>query len=72
MEPGRLTGRRVQEKVKEEGEADEDSGGRRTRSEIAQEVVAGIKEKARAHDDAKATAKLELFANRKRRRRGRG
>ena len=52
---GRLPGRSTKEKGREEGEVDEDSGERRIRIEIAQEVVAGIKEKASAHDDAKAT-----------------
>ena len=33
-----------------------DLSARKIRKEIAQEVVAGIKEKASAHDDAKATA----------------
>ena len=53
---GRLPGRSTKEKGREEGEVDKDSGERRMRNEIAQEVVAGIKEKASAHDDAKATA----------------
>ena len=39
-----------------EGEVHEDSGERRIRNDIAQEVVAGIKERASALDDAKATA----------------
>ena len=33
-----------------------ESGERRIRNEIAQDVVAGIKEKASAHEDAKSTA----------------
>ena len=53
---GRLPGRSTKEKGREEGELDEGSEERKIRSEIAQEVVAGIKEKASAHDDAKATA----------------
>ena len=44
------------EKGREEVELDEGSEEREIRSEIAQEAVAGIKEKASAHDDAKATA----------------
>ena len=55
-EAGRLPGRSVKEKGREEGKVDEGSGEREMRQEIAQEVVAGIKEKASAHDDAKATA----------------
>ena len=39
-----------------EGEVHEDSGERSVRNDIAQEVVAGIKERASALDDAKATA----------------
>ena len=53
---GRLPGRSVKEKGREEGKVDEGSGEREMRQEIAQEVVAGIKEKASAQDDAKATA----------------
>ena len=77
----RLPGRSTEEKGKEEGEPDEGREERTIRNEIDQEVVAGIKEKASAHDDAKATAqrsrakcqaKLGLLANRKRRREGRG
>ena len=48
---GRPSGTNVKEKGREEGEAGEGS-----RQEIAQEVVAGIKEKASAQDDTKATA----------------
>ena len=53
---GKLPGRSTEEKGREEGEVDEGSGERKIRLAIAQEVVAGIKEKAGAHDDAKATA----------------
>ena len=52
---GRLPGRSTKEKGRE-GELDEGREERKIRSEIAQEVVAGIKEKASAHDDAKANA----------------
>ena len=54
---GRLPGRSIKEKDREEGELDEDSEKTKIRNEIAQEVVAGIKEKVNAHDDAKAIAK---------------
>ena len=53
---GRLPGRSTKEKGREEGEPGEDSEERKIRNEIAQKVVAGIKEKASAHDDDKATA----------------
>ena len=53
---GRLPGRSTQEKGREEGKVDEDGGERRIRKEIVQEVVVGMKEKANAHDEAKATA----------------
>ena len=53
---GRLPGRSVKEKDREEGEADEGNEERENGQEIAQEVVVGIKEKASAPDDAKATA----------------
>ena len=53
---GTLPGRSTKEKGREEGEVDEDSGKRRIRSQIAQEVVPGIKEKARAHDGIKEFA----------------
>ena len=46
---GRLSGRSTKEKGKEEGEVNEDGGERRIRSQIAQEVVVGIKEKVRVH-----------------------
>ena len=48
-------------KGREEGEADEDGGEGRIRNEIAQEVVAGIKEKASAQDDVKVTAQREQW-----------
>ena len=51
-----MPGGSTKEKGREEGEADEGSEERKIGHEIAQEVVAGIKEKASAHDDAKATA----------------
>ena len=57
---GRFPGRSKKEKGREEGELDEDSEKRKVRNEIAQEVVAGIKEKVNAHDDAKAIAKVQL------------
>ena len=41
---------------REEGELDEGTEERRIESEIAQEVVAGIKEKASVHEDVKANA----------------
>ena len=53
---GRLPGRSVKAKGSEEGEVDEGSGERTNRQDIAQEVVAGVKEKASAQDDAKAAA----------------
>ena len=53
---GKLHGRNTEEKGREEGEVNEDSEERRIMNAIAQEVVVGIKEKARAPDDAKATA----------------
>ena len=42
---GSLPGRSTKEKGRYLGAVDEDGGERRTRSQIAQEVVAGIKEK---------------------------
>ena len=53
---GTLPGRSTKEKGREEGKVDEDSGERRIRNEIAQEVVASIKEKASVHEDVKAKA----------------
>ena len=53
---GRLLGRSTKEKGREEGELDEGKEERRNKSEIAQEVVAGIKEKAGVHEDAKGNA----------------
>ena len=46
----------TKEKCTEEEEEKEDSEARRIRDEIAQGVVAGIKEKASAHEEAKLTA----------------
>ena len=54
---GRLPGRSTKEKGREEGEVDEDSGGRRIRNEIAPAVVTGVKERTSAHEDAKTTAR---------------
>ena len=51
-----MRGRSTKAKGREEGDAGEGSEERKIRQEIAQEVVAGIKDKASAHDDAKATA----------------
>ena len=42
---GRLPGRSIKEKGREEGDLDEDSEEGQIRNEIAQEVVAGIKER---------------------------
>ena len=53
---GRLPGRSTQINGREVEEEVEGSEERKIRQEIAQEVVAGIKEMASAHDDAKATA----------------
>ena len=53
---GRLPGRCTEEAGRENEKAEEHCGERRIRNEIAQEVVAGIKEKASAHEDAKSTA----------------
>ena len=53
---GKLPERSTKEKGREDGEVDEDSGERRNRSHIAQEVVASIKEKASAHDGIKKAA----------------
>ena len=50
---GRLPGRSTKEKGREEGEVDEGGGERRIRSQIAHEVVAGIKEKVSVHDGIK-------------------
>ena len=49
---GRLPGRSSKEAGREE-EEEKKNGERRIRNEIAQEVVAGIKEKAGVHEDAK-------------------
>ena len=51
---GRLPGRSTKGKGREEGKIDEDSMERQVRNEIAQEVFAGIKEKASVHGGAKA------------------
>ena len=53
---GRLPGRSTKEKGREEEKPDEGREERQIRSEIAKEVVAGMKEKAGEHEDAKATA----------------
>ena len=50
---GRLPGRSIKEKGRKEGEVDEDSGERRISNEIAQGVVAGMKEKVSVHDGIK-------------------
>ena len=49
-----MPGRSTKEKGREVGKVDGGEG--RIRNEIAQEVLAGIKEKASAQDDAKAAA----------------
>ena len=54
---GRLPRRSRKETRREEGELDEGTEERRIESEIAQEVVAGIKEKASVHEDVKANAR---------------
>ena len=46
----KLPGRCTKEKGREEGVVDEDGEERRIRGQIAQEVVAGIKEKESVHD----------------------
>ena len=53
---GRLPGRSAKEGGREEEEEDENSKEKKVRYEIAQEVVAVIKEKAGVHEDAKSTA----------------
>ena len=70
-----LPGRSTKGKSKEEGEVNEDGGETRIRSQIAQEVVEGIKEKVSVHDGIKEAvqrkagqsfyAKLRLLTNRK-------
>ena len=76
---GRLPGRSTKETGREEEEEEKDSRERQVRNEIDQEVTAGIKKKASAHEDAEPTAqrtvgkcqaKFGLLANRKRRRGG--
>ena len=47
---GRLPGRNTKERCREEGEVDEGGEERRIRSQIFQEVVAGIQEKVSMHD----------------------
>ena len=54
---GRLPVRRTKGKCKEEGEVNEDGGERKIRSQIAQVVVAGIKEMVRVHDGEKDDVK---------------
>ena len=53
---GRLPGRSTNDKGREEGEVDEDGEGR-NRSQIVQEVVAGIKEKVSGSDGQKNDVK---------------
>ena len=48
-----MPGRSAKEKGKEEGEVSEDGGERRIRSQIAQDVSEGIKEKVSVHDGIK-------------------
>ena len=55
MEEG-CQGEALKKQVVKKGRKRRKVGERRIRKEIAQEVVDGIKEKASAHDDAKATA----------------
>ena len=57
---GRLPGRCTNEEGREAGEVDEGSEEKTIRHEIAQEVVAGIKEKAMLHLDAKSTAQRTI------------
>ena len=51
-----MPGRSTKEKGREEEEPDKGREERTIRSEIAQEVVAGIKEEASAREDAKSTS----------------
>ena len=53
---GRLLGRSTKERCTEEEKEEEDRKESQVRNEIAQDVVAGTKENASAHDDAKPTA----------------
>ena len=72
--------RKKQKKGREEEEPDEGTKERKIRSEITQEVLAGIKREASAQEDANSIAhrtvgqdvhaKLGQFAYRKRRRGG--
>ena len=52
---GRLPGRSTEEACKEEEEEKEEKGQRNIRDEIAQKVVASIKEKAGMYENAKLT-----------------
>ena len=51
-----MPGRSTNERGREEEEAEEECRERQVRNEIVQEVVAGIKKKARVQVDAKQTA----------------
>ena len=57
---GRLPGRPTKEKGREEGEVDEVSGERRIRSQLAQGVVACIKEKMSVHNGDKEAVQRPL------------
>ena len=86
VQPGsggcKVPGRNTKKEVEKAEKAEEDSREGRIMNEMAQAVVAGIKEKASAHEDANSTAKkispakcqatLGLLTNRKRRGGGRG
>ena len=52
-----MPGRSTKEKGREEGVVDEDGEERRIRSQIAQEVVAGIKKEVSVHDGEKEDVK---------------
>ena len=55
---GTLPGRNTKDKGREEGELDDDSEERKSRRDIAQDVVAGIKEKAsRPHKEQSGSVK---------------
>ena len=58
---GRLPGRSIEEKGREEGEVDEGSEERKIRNEIAQGVVASIKDKASALDGAMGAAQRSVW-----------
>ena len=47
---GRLPGRSIKEKGREEGKVDEDGEERRISDQIVQEVGAGVKEKVSVHE----------------------